>query len=30
MEKGYRERMHISPSYVSVLREASSKDLALA
>lgn len=30
MEKGYADRMHISPSYVSVLREASSKDLALA
>jgi fatty acid desaturase len=28
MEKGYAARMHISPSYVSVLREASSKPVA--
>lgn len=28
MAKGYRKRMHVSPSYMSVLREASSKQAA--
>ena len=30
MDKGYWSRMHISPSYVSVLSEASSKKVAAA